>query len=329
MVATKADFRQYMIVLGSRGLAQSTIARRINGIKSYYHWLCDEEILDKDPTRSVHPPRREKPEPTYLLDAEVHRVLRSAYHNPLHFTLLTLISFSGLRRSEVLNLKWEDIDFGVGTITVRLGKGKKGRVVPLAEQLDPVLWEFLQKSLPLRGLWVFSGPRGGRLSKNTLSEIVRHYVRAAGLNKPATAHSFRHSVATRLSLAGVELATIQDILGHNEPTTTARYTHSTLRRKAQAIEQLPRLALGNRGDLDSNLRRKSGALTQPDGNFSPDNPRLSPTKHCPSNLLVNIGDITYKACCTCTGNDCIYHREPGYSSEHEHPRNPEGPHHDY
>lgn len=169
--------------------------------------------------------KRPKSLPTILSREEVLRLFRCIPHYTHRVMLMTAYS-AGLRVSEVVHLRSEDIDISRMLIHVRRGKGAKDRYLPLS----PVLLEILRgywKMRPL-GEWLFPSQKGGRfITPRTLRRAVRKATNAAGINKPVKVHTLRHSYATHLLESGTDIRTIQKLLGHKRLETTALYTHVT------------------------------------------------------------------------------------------------------
>jgi len=128
---------------------------------------------------------------------------------------------TGLRRQELLDLDWDDIDFGEKTITVRNGKGKKQRVIPFTEPLVSTLWKYLQSRLPLTNHALFISSNGSRLSCTPLEQTFRLYMKKSGLDKKGyTIHTLRHTYASHLALRGASILSIQKLLGHSDLNST-------------------------------------------------------------------------------------------------------------
>jgi site-specific recombinase XerD len=184
--------------------------------------------------------KRPKTLPTVLSREEVGRLI-ACIPQPLERLIVQTTYACGLRASEVLALHVEDIDSGRMLLWVRHGKGNKDRRVPLSPALLEALRAHWRQRRPTH--WLFAGktPRGQR-SLGALQRVVKRAVTAAGLTKKASLHTLRHSYATHLLEAGVDVVTIQRLLGHRDLQTTARYLHVTATRLRQTpglLEQLP------------------------------------------------------------------------------------------
>lgn len=184
-------------------------------------------------------PRTPKKLPTVLSTEEVARLLR-AVPNLKHRALLITIYATGLRISEALALKVTDIDSERMVITVRQGKGFKDRTVMLSPQLLEVLRRYARQFRPRD--WLFPGSRPDQPIHATVVQRACAQARlVAGLSKPATVHTLRHSFATHLLEAGTDLRLIQTLLGHRSLKTTAIYTHVSAQRLHDTPSPLERL----------------------------------------------------------------------------------------
>jgi len=187
--------------------------------------------------------KKPKSLPAVLAREEVVRLFAQV-PQPIERLMLQTAYACGLRASELLHLRVSDIDSSRMLLWVRHGKGGKDRGVPLSPALLEALRAHWQRLRPTT--WLFPGrtPTGQR-SLGALQRVVRRAVLAAGFTKPVSLHTLRHSYATHLLEAGVDLLTIQRLLGHRDLQTTARYIHLTAPRLAQTpglLEGLPALA---------------------------------------------------------------------------------------
>lgn len=157
-----------------------------------------------------------------MAQREVSAIIRSI-SNTKHRTAICLIYSAGLRVSEAINLRLADIDYDRGMIRIAQSKGRKDRHVPLSERLCAYLEEYLAEYTPK--VWLFEGQKGGRYSIRSIQQIFHRACRSAGIRKPATVHTLRHSFATHLLENGTDLRIIQELLGHASTRTTEIYTH--------------------------------------------------------------------------------------------------------
>lgn len=191
----------------------------VNAIKLFFRTIENRKI---DP-ESVHRPRREKRLPNVLSKEEV-KLLLNIHVNLKHKAMLSLIYSCGLRRSELLNLKLNDIDSKRGLVIIRRAKGRKDRIVPLSNKMLTLLRDYFTACKPKN--WLFEGQGGkGQYDERSLASVLKQALEKSRINKPVTLHWLRHSYATHLLESGTDLRYIQEILGHSRSATTEIYTH--------------------------------------------------------------------------------------------------------
>mgnify|MGYP005754134983 CR=1 FL=1 len=167
-------------------------------------------------------PVKEKKLPVVLSQKEI-MVLIQRIENFKHRTLIATIYACGLRISEVLDLRWRDLDFGRKVVHVRQSKGRKDRVINLSPSLAVMLERYYKVYAPEE--FVFNGQEGGKYTAPSVRAILRRATRRAGIQKHVTPHTLRHSYATHLLENGINLRYVQELLGHRKPETTMIYTH--------------------------------------------------------------------------------------------------------
>lgn len=218
---SEQEIRTYMrYLVEERGISSSYQNQAINAIKFYY-----EKVLGGP--RSVYyieRPRTEKALPVVLSSAEVERIL-AATLNLKHRCMLMTAYSGGLRLSELLNLRPGDIDSDRMLINIRGGKGRKDRVTLLSLKLLEELRKYFRQYRPRS--YLFEGQMGGRYAARSIQNVLHRSCQKAGLSKRVSMHTLRHSFATHLLEAGVNLRYIQSLLGHASPKTTEIYTHVT------------------------------------------------------------------------------------------------------
>lgn len=158
-----------------------------------------------------------------------------ALPNLKHPMILSLIHACGIRRSELLNLLLSDVRSDRGLLLIRQAKGKKDRVVPLSAKLLECLRQYYVQYRPK--CYLFEGQDGGKYSEKSIQLVFKQALAKAGIDKPATLHSLRHSYATHLLESGTDLRYIQELLGHNSSRTTEIYTYVS-EKNLQAIRSL-------------------------------------------------------------------------------------------
>lgn len=191
----------------------------VNACKLYFREVVHSR-LDVD---KLERPRREHKLPNVLSKEEVKAILE-APTNTKHRAMLSLIYACGLRRSELLNLKPQDIDSKRHLLIIRNAKGRKDRVVPISDKLIEMLREYYKLFKPK--IWLFEGQKiGEQYSEESLAKVLKNALSLCNIIKPVTLHWLRHSYATHLLESGTDLRYIQELLGHKSSKTTEIYTH--------------------------------------------------------------------------------------------------------
>lgn len=191
----------------------------VNGLKLFYQ-IIDKKELD---INLIHRPRTERKLPRVLSKKEVKSILE-APTNLKHRVMLSLIYACGLRRSELLNITFRDINRERMTLHVYQSKGKKDRIVPLSPKILEMLEDYYRAYRPK--VWLFEGQQvGTQYSPKSLQSVLKQALEKAKVKKPVTLHWLRHSYATHLLESGTDLRYIQELLGHNSSRTTEIYTH--------------------------------------------------------------------------------------------------------
>jgi integrase/recombinase XerD len=219
-------------------LAVASQHSRLAPLKVWFRWLTQRKYIPRDPAAELELPRVGYKLPNVMNKDEAERVLsQPKIEVPLGIrdrAMLEVLYSSGLRRMELLHLKLYDVDQKHGLITVREGKGKRDRVVPIGERalawldmyLNTVRPEIVRQ--PDNGI-VFLTSNGAPFTPNHLSWLARQYVKSAGIGKGGACHIFRHTMATLMLEGGADIRYIQAMLGHVRLDTTQIYTHVSIR----------------------------------------------------------------------------------------------------
>ena len=226
--------RGYLSELSRRGLSASTINQAISAVRFFFN-----EVLRRKWDLEIHYQRAPQRVPVTLTAEEVSRLL-AAVPSLRERTAMEIAYAAGLRLGEVPNLKLTDIDSGRMIVRVNQGKGKKDRNVMLSPALLETLRSYWRASRPR--VWLFPSPSGkGPLNATVIQRAVAQAKVQARIGKPVSFHSLRHSFATHLLESGVNVRTIQALLGHRSLGTTQRYTHVAgdyLRTTKSPLDQL-------------------------------------------------------------------------------------------
>jgi len=216
------------------GISRSYHCQMVSALRLFFGRVLE---LDLE-ALPLQRPRRERRLPVVLSRGELRRFL-AAVENPKHKAVLVVAYSAGLRVSEVVKLRPEDLDRERGLIHIRSGKGRKDRYTLLADAAVVTVDAYLDGSSP--GRWLFPGGRSGRhLTTRSVQRVVQCARVKAGITKAFSVHVLRHSFATHLLEAGTDLRSIQELLGHSSVRTTQIYTHVSsrdLRRIRSPLDQ--------------------------------------------------------------------------------------------
>ncbi|MEX0979958.1 MAG: site-specific tyrosine recombinase XerD [Gemmatimonadota bacterium] len=227
------DLREHVYALKERGLAPSSIRRALSSMRTYFAFLLAEGVLEADPSERLESPRVGRKLPDFLSEEEVVRLLEAPRAEHRFFwrdrAILELLYATGIRVSELTELRLSDLELDEGFCTV-FGKGSKERMVPVGGAARRAIGRYFEKVRP--GLEkgegegvLFLNARGRPLSRMTIWTIVRENAERAGLRKRVSPHTLRHSFATHLLERGADIASVQELLGHADISTTQIYTH--------------------------------------------------------------------------------------------------------
>lgn len=236
---THIMIRQFLGHLHRAGNQRTSSSRKLATLRSFYRYLHKEGLVDKNPARIVRTPRLEQRNPQVLTEDEILALLevpdRSDAKGLRDAAMLEFLYATGIRVSELTGLNVSDFQFAQRLVKVR-GKGRKERLIPFSERAGRVVMEYRSvRSILLRKSSSPSDPeafflnlRGGRLTPRSVQRLVRKYETIASASMNVHPHTFRHSFATHLLRRGADLRSIQEMLGHEDLSTTQKYTHLAL-----------------------------------------------------------------------------------------------------
>ena len=229
-----ADIQNYSRTLKAGNIAASSIGRNLISIKMFFRFLLREGIIKKDPSQDLEPPINWPKLPECLTILETENLLNQpVLRNKTGFrdrAILELLYATGMRVSELINLKVSDLNLKVGYVRC-LGKGEKERIIPIGRPARDVLEKYLEKIRPAfvksRGetFFLFINRAGRPFSRQAVWKIIKKYAQKTRLSKNITPHTLRHSFATHLLQGGADLRSVQEMLGHVNIATTQIYTH--------------------------------------------------------------------------------------------------------
>lgn len=238
---TPLIIRSYLAFLKSEQYAKATIMRRIAALRSFFRFLCREDVLSENPCKAIRTPKLDKKLPVFLDVNEIRELIALPDNSPLGIrdkAVLEMLYATGIRVSELTGITLADIDFSGRAIIVS-GKGAKQRIVLMGRTAVEVLELYLLSARPRLCAnpgeygrqtnkvhnYVFVNSRGGSLSDRSVRRIVDKYVEIMAIKKNVSPHTIRHTFATHLLDNGADLRTVQELLGHINLSATQLYTH--------------------------------------------------------------------------------------------------------
>ena len=230
---SKNDIINFMLSQKDKGIGATSIARRLAAIRMFYRFLTRERILREDPTSLIDSPKLWKKIPDTLSVNDIEALLAQPSARTLQGirdkAILETLYATGMRVSEIVNLKTDDLNLDVGFLRC-VGKGNKERVIPLGRKAVGAVSRYLSTVRPRllkkkTSDCLFVSRLGSRISRQSLWKLIKRYAREARIKKPIKPHILRHSFATHLLEHGADLRSVQEMLGHSNIATTQIYTH--------------------------------------------------------------------------------------------------------
>ena len=230
----KEVVNKYLKYLYERDLNKNSICRMLSSVRGLYNYLVREEIIDSNIFSSISNPKKEMFLPKFLSDKEMDKIFEvSTDNNSMEqrdALIIELLYATGLRVSELVNIKIKDIDMNNKTIKV-LGKGSKERIVLYNNHTKDALNKYLNDGYhelnKKNNNYLILNKNGDKLSDRYVRNIINKLVRKAGLNIKISPHTIRHTFATDMLEEGADLVTVKELLGHESLNTTSIYTHIT------------------------------------------------------------------------------------------------------
>ena len=231
--ADKADLLAFIAGRVEAGAKPRSTARQLSSFRRFFRYIMREGMRDTDPTADIEMPRIGRSLPTTLSEGEVESLLHAPNTDePLGHrdrAMLELLYATGLRVSELINLKQSQVNFNQGVLRI-VGKGDRERLIPLGEESQRWLRDFIDGPrmeilLERQTDYLFPTRRGDRMTRQAFWHIIKRYAEKAGVRKKMSPHSLRHAFATHLLNRGADLRVVQLLLGHSDLSTTQIYTH--------------------------------------------------------------------------------------------------------
>lgn len=230
---TLDDIRSYISSLNRKHISDNSQARKISALKSFHRFLMLERMTTKNVASTLSGPKTRQKLPVVLSIEEMTKLIESIDGaDPISLrdrAMVELTYSSGLRVSELLNIKLSDIHLEMMLVKV-YGKGRKERLVPVGEEAIITLEKYLQEGRIVLNIKnnktaLFLSSKGSPVTRQYFNEMIKKYAKQAGITKKVTSHTLRHSFATHLLERGIDLRSIQELLGHADISTTEIYTN--------------------------------------------------------------------------------------------------------
>tara|TARA_B000000437_G_C11671857_1_gene315921 strand:+ start:437 stop:1324 length:888 start_codon:yes stop_codon:yes gene_type:complete len=234
------NLNNYISKLFSIGLKSSSINRKISSIKHFYLFLLKKKVIKNSPADEITTPKQEKYLPTSMSEDEVESLLGSPKSSikieRRDKAMIEILYATGMRISELVNLKLTDIDFNRSVLKV-FGKGSKERLVPYGEKAAEALRIYLEDRKKLDSKDVFLSNRGTRITRGAFWQRIKIYIKRENLKSSISPHTLRHAFATHLLNRGADLRSVQILLGHSDLSTTQIYTHIAKKRLGEILKK--------------------------------------------------------------------------------------------
>ena len=221
------NINEFISSLFNSGLKSSSINRKISSIKHFYLFLSKKKIIKYSPADEIETPKQEKYLPISMSEDEVERLLSSPNSNRIierrDKAMIEILYATGMRISELVNLKLTDVDFNRSVLKV-FGKGSKERLVPYGEKAAEALDIYLRDRKRSDSKNVFLSNRGSQITRGAFWQRIKIYIKRENLKSSISPHTLRHAFATHLLNNGADLRVVQLLLGHASLNTTQIYT---------------------------------------------------------------------------------------------------------
>ncbi len=242
----RRQIRGFLSMMNSSGSSKRTILRRLSSLRTFFKWAFSNSLITSNPIEEIESPKLNKTIPASLTFEQVQRLFAlpetETFLGFRDRCMMELFYSSGLRVSELVGLNRDDIDLSNRLMRIR-GKGKKERIVPVTQNAVQWIKEYLdhpERDQDCDGHRkekdpdaIFLNKLGTRLTTRSVDRNFKHYLKASGITGNVTPHTIRHTIATHWLENGMDLKTIQTLLGHESLATTTIYTHvdTTLKKK--------------------------------------------------------------------------------------------------
>lgn len=228
------DIRAWLASMEEKGLKAKSINLKLTALKSFYRYCMEENLLKKNPTLTVHSPKINDSLPYYLSKKELALLQELAQEDLRNRAIVEALYATGVRISELLNIKLEDIKWDNRQIWIRKGKGNKERFVLFSYDCAERLKSYLNQR-EINSKYLFSNSKGEPISRDLVEWLFRKYTSSLGFK--VTPHTLRHTFAAHLAEKGMDFYYIQELLGHVNINSTRIYTRLTNHARKKLYDQ--------------------------------------------------------------------------------------------
>ena len=236
----ESSVNQYKSYLFSLKLKSSSVNRKISSLKSFYLFLLKKKLIRYSPFSEVISPKQEKYLPASMSESEVEKLLNSPDASKdieqRDKAMIEMLYATGMRISELINLRITDIDMNRSVIKV-MGKGSKERLIPFGESASEALFNYLKIRKDSSSKEVFISNRGRKITRVAFWQRIKVYLLRENLKISISPHTLRHAFATHLLNRGADLRSVQLLLGHSDLSTTQIYTHIAKQRLGDVLKK--------------------------------------------------------------------------------------------
>ena len=225
---SRVDIEGFMSYLDGQKMTGVTRVRKLAAIRKFFTFLEENHVIAGNPANTVKGARREQKEPGILYKEQYKALLYEASDSVRDYAIIMTFLQTGIRLSELVNLRVDDIDFEHRILTVRQGKGKKDRHIPLVDEAVKALRNYVRyrnTELILDDDIFFLAKNGTSLNVSSVKYLVAKYVKKAGIRKKVSVHTLRHTFGAHKADKQMGIATLQELMGHKKKETTLKYIH--------------------------------------------------------------------------------------------------------
>ncbi|MGN0154594.1 MAG: site-specific tyrosine recombinase XerD [Lachnospiraceae bacterium] len=238
---TSTNLNAYVLMIEKQGMSTATVSRNIASIKAFFLYLLKQGFISEDPSETLKPPKIEKKAPVILTIEEVNLLLEqpngTAPKDIRDKAMLELLYATGMRVSELINLKVKDVNLSMNYLQCH--DGNKERIIPFTNETREALENYIHNARDVmcksEQEYLFTNCQGSPMTRQGFWKIIKYYSAKAGIKKDITPHTIRHSFAMHLVSNGADLKSVQEMLGHSDISTTQIYAKANANTKLKEV----------------------------------------------------------------------------------------------